>query len=49
MTLSGRRIARKDMLFPQRVAADSSSEPFYHRRPMVAVHDRNDWRVLGQP
>jgi len=50
VTVSGRRrIARNDMVFPPLVAADSSTEPIYHRRPMVAVHDRNGWRVPGQP
>jgi hypothetical protein len=50
MTVSGRhRIGRNDMVGPQRVAVDSSTEPIYHRRPMVAVHDRNGWRAVDQP
>jgi hypothetical protein len=43
------RFTRNDMELPARVAADSSNQPIYHTRPMLAVHDRKGWRVVDQP
>jgi hypothetical protein len=43
------RFTRNDMEFPKPVAADTSSQPIYHTRPLLAVRDHNGWHVVGQP